>query len=195
MTLSAWQSAPPKQTAAQSPVTQSDNSRPRLITQLVEKSRRFQDAVERPLTTPYRKWINEDVVYIISDDERAAFLKLTTDEEREKFIEQFWVRRDPTPGTVENEFKQEHYRRIAYANQHFALASGRPGWQTDRGHMYIVYGPPDEIDAHQSGTAQTPYPYEVWIYRHVQGLGDNLSVTFVDTTGSRDYHLVPGPSK
>jgi GWxTD domain-containing protein len=137
----------------------------------------------------YSKWLNEDVVYIITDQERAAFQKLTTDEERNKFIEQFWERRNPTPRTPENEFKQEHYRRIAYANQHFT--SSEPGWKTDRGHMYIVYGPPDEIDSHPI-TAQRSYGIEVWTYRHVKGLGTGGSFTFIDRTGRGDYQLAPG---
>ena len=88
-------------------------------------------------------------MYIITDEERQAFKRLTTDEEREQFIEQFWLRRDPTPDTAENEFKEEHYRRIAYANEHYA--SGIPGWKTDRGRIYITFGPPDEIESHPSG--------------------------------------------
>jgi len=143
-------------------------------------------------TSPYDKWLNQDVVYIITDEERAAFLKLTTDEERDKFTEQLWERRDPTPGTVENEFKAEHFRRIAYANEHFRTVSGKSGWQTDRGHMYIVYGPPDEIDSHPSGSINIRPPYEFWGYRHIEGIGDNLSVTFIDKSGKGDYHLAPG---
>src|SRR5215467_10688820 len=109
---------------------------------LTEKQRRKrEEKLRKELETPYRKWLNEDVAYIITDEERATFKRLQTDEEREQFIEQFWLRRDPTPDTVENEFKEEHYRRIQYANDHFA--SGIPGWKTDRGRIYIVYGPPD----------------------------------------------------
>ena len=141
--------------------------------------------------SPDDKWLNEDVVYIISDEERAAFQRLITGEEREKFIEQFWLRRDPTPGTPENEFKKEHYRRISYANDRFRTQSGRPGWQTDRGHMYIVYGPPDEIESHQRD-ANRSYATDAWMYHHVEGVGDNLIVTFIDRTGSGDYRLVPG---
>ncbi|MBI3682807.1 MAG: GWxTD domain-containing protein [Acidobacteria bacterium] len=145
--------------------------------------------------SPYILWLNQDVVYIIADEERAAFLKLTTDQERQKFIEQFWLRRDPTPKTVENEFKEEHYRRIAYANQRFQTTSGRPGWRTDRGHMYIVYGPPDEIESHPSGGARTSYPFEVWRYWHVEGIGENLFVTFIDRMRSGDYRLAPGNAR
>ena len=108
---------------------------------------------------PYGKWLNEDVAYIISARERAAFVALQTDAEREHFIEQFWLQRDPTPGTVENEFKTEHYRRIAYANERFS--TGTPGWQTDRGRAYIVYGPPDEIESHPRNEP----PFEAWFYK------------------------------
>src|ERR1019366_10399770 len=131
--------------------------------------------LQKELDTPYKKWLQEEVPYIISDEERSAFLHLQTNEEREQFIEAFWQRRDPTPDTVENEFKEEHYRRIAYANERFA--SGVPGWRTDRGRTYIVYGPPDEIESHPSGgTYQLPqdqgggqsqaFPFETWRYRY-----------------------------
>ncbi len=139
----------------------------------------------------YSRWLNEEVVYIIDDAESAAFQRLTTDEERDQFIEQFWERRNPTPGSPENAFKEEHYRRIAFANKHFAVASGVPGWQTDRGHIYIVYGPPDEIDSHPQN-ATRPIGTEQWRYLHVAGLGADGYVTFIDRTGSGDYHLAPG---
>jgi GWxTD domain-containing protein len=151
----------------------------------------------RPLTprqeleTPYRKWINEDVTYIITDQERAAFKLLQTDQEREHFIEQFWVRRDPTPDTIENEYKEEHYRRIAYSNEHFASAI--PGWKTDRGRIYIIYGPPDEIEDHSSGAATT-YPFQQWRYRHIDGIGDNVIMEFVDTAKNGEFHLTMDPT-
>jgi GWxTD domain-containing protein len=147
------------------------------------------------LATPYTKWLTEDVAYIITDRERAAFKSLTTDEEREHFIEQFWLRRDPTPGTVENEFKEEHYRRIAYANQHYA--SSIPGWKTDRGRIYIIYGPPDEIESHPYSDASTPHPFEQWRYRYIDGVGANVIIEFVDSTGKGEYRMtrdVPGQS-
>ena len=106
-------------------------------------------ALKIELSKTYRKWLDEDVRWIITDEERSAFMQLSNDEERDQFIEAFWQRRDPTPDTEENEFKEEHYRRIAYANEHFA--AGIPGWKTDRGHMYIVFGPADEIESHPSG--------------------------------------------
>ncbi len=136
----------------------------------------------------FEKWLNEDVVYIIDDAERAAFQKLTTPEERACFVAQFWERRNPEPGASVNKFKKEHYRRIAYANSHFA-GSSVPGWQTDRGHMYILYGPPDEIDSHPHAT---PHPWELWGYKHVDGMSGNYNTfTFIDRTGHGDYHLAP----
>lgn len=141
-----------------------------------------QTAAEQALGPAYSKWLNEDVAYIIDQAERTAFLRLTTDDERDKFVEQFWERRNPTPGQP-NKFKEEHYRRLAYANQHFA--SGVPGWKTDRGHIYILYGPPDEIEAY-------PGVAEIWTYRHLQGVGDNASITFVDSSGHGDFRLSPG---
>jgi len=140
---------------------------------------------------PYRKWLNEDVSYIITDEERSAFKKLQTDAEREQFIEQFWTRRDPTPGTAENEFKQEHYRRIAYANEHFS--TGIPGWKTDRGRVYIVYGPPDEIEDHRNET--TKAPYQLWRYRYIQGIGKNVIIQFTDRTRTGEYVMDSDPAE
>ena len=133
----------------------------------------------------YAKWLNEDVVYIISKEERAAFERLQTNEEREKFIEQFWQRRDPTPDTPENEFKEEHYRRIAFANQHWA--GGDPGWRTDRGRIYIVYGPADEIENHPA------QGLEQWLYYHLNGIGDRVILDFTDPKHSGDYQLTKDP--
>ena len=160
--------------------------------------------LEKELATPYKKWLEEEVPYIISDQERAAFLQLSTNEEREQFIEAFWQRRDPTPDTVENEFKEEHYRRIAYANEHFA--AGVAGWRTDRGRIYIIWGPPDEIEAHptgglynrpmdEGGGQTTTYPYEDWRYRHMDGIGENVIIEFVDTEGSGNYHMTMDPGE
>jgi GWxTD domain-containing protein len=150
------------------------------------------------LSKTYKKWLNEDVVWIITDQERAAFKQLTNDEERDNFIEAFWQRRDPTPDTEENEYKEEHYRRIAYANEHFA--AGVPGWKTDRGRIYIMYGPPDEIDSHPSGgTYERPieegggetstFPFEDWRYRYLEGIGQEINIEFVDTCMCGDYHM------
>jgi GWxTD domain-containing protein len=145
--------------------------------------------------SPYQKWLKEDVAYIINDRERAAFESLQTDAEREKFIEQFWERRDPTPGTVENEFKEEHYRRIAYANEHYT-SDTMPGWKTDRGRIYIVYGPPDEIESHPSGDPATGKPpYEQWLYRYIEGVGKNVIMEFDDAGGKGVYRMTRDPHR
>jgi GWxTD domain-containing protein len=170
----------------------------------VREQKKRDEKLRKELETPYKKWLEEDVAYIITDEERATFKRLQTDEEREQFIEQFWLRRDPTPDTVENEYKEEHYRRIAYANDHYA--SGIPGWKTDRGRIYIVYGPPDEIESHPSGgTYERPYeegggttstyPFEQWTYRYIEGVGTNIMIEFVDTTMSGEYHMTMDPSE
>lgn len=145
----------------------------------------------RAETAPYKKWLTEEVPYIITDEERTAFLKLETDEEREAFITAFWERRNPHPGSAENAFRVEYYRRLAYATRHFATTSGKAGWRTDRGRMYIMYGPPDEIDSHPAGK---PHPFEQWRYRHVDGVGDNVVLWFVDWKGDHDLHLELRPT-
>jgi GWxTD domain-containing protein len=150
------------------------------------------------LSKTYKKWLNEDVVWIITDEERAAFKQLSNDEERDNFIEAFWQRRDPTPDTEENEYKEEHYRRIAYANEHFA--AGIPGWKSDRGRMYIMYGPADEVESHPSGgTYERPmdegggetstFPFEDWRYRYLEGIGQEVIIEFVDSCMCGDYHM------
>jgi len=172
---------------------------------LSEKERKKKEAkLRKELETPYRKWLTEDVTYIITNEERQAFNKLQTDEERDQFIEQFWLRRDPTPDTVENEYKEEHYRRIAYANEHFA--SGIPGWKTDRGRFYIMYGPPDEIESHpaggsyerhidEGGGSTSTYPFEQWRYRYIEGVGTNVVLEFVDPSNSGEYHFTIDPTE
>jgi GWxTD domain-containing protein len=158
----------------------------------------------KELDSPYKTWLNEDVVYIISPEERAAFLQLETNEEREQFIEQFWLRRSSNPDLPDNDFKEEHYRRIAYANEHYA--SGIPGWKTDRGRIYIIWGPPDEIDAHptggtydrpmeEGGGSTTTYPWETWRYRYLEGIGENVELEFVDPSGSGEYHMTMDPGE
>ena len=150
------------------------------------------------LSKTYKKWLNEDVVWIITDEERAAFKQLSNDEERDNFIEAFWQRRDPTPDTEENEYKEEHYRRIAYANEHFP--AGIPGWKSDRGRIYIMYGPADEVDSHPSGgTYERPmeegggetstFPFEDWRYRYLEGIGQEVIIEFVDTCMCGDFHM------
>ena len=184
-----------------------DEPRETLAKPLSERERkRREEKLRKELETPFRKWLNEDVAYIITDEERAAFKRLGTDEEREQFIEQFWLRRDPTPDTQENEYKEEHYRRIAYANERFA--SGIPGWKTDRGRIYITFGPPDEIESHPSGgTYERPieegggttstFPFEKWRYRYLEGvgLGNDIIIEFVDPTMTGEYRMTMDPSE
>ncbi len=153
-----------------------------------------------------KKWMQQDVVYIITDEEKAAFKRLTTDEERYQFIEQFWLRRDPSPDTMENEFRDEHYRRIAYTNERFA--SGKPGWKTDRGRIYITWGPPDQIESHPSGGSYlrpqeegggttSTFPFETWRYRYLEGesLGNEVIIEFVDPTMSGEYRISLDPAE
>jgi GWxTD domain-containing protein len=155
-------------------------------------------ALKHELTKTYKKWLDEDVAYIITDEERAAFKQLSNDEERDNFIEAFWQRRDPTPDTEENEYKEEHYQRIAYANEHFA--AGVPGWKTDRGRIYIVFGKPDEIESHPSGGSYerpmeegggetSTFPFEQWRYRYIEGIGQEVIIEFVDTCMCGEYHM------
>ena len=158
----------------------------------------------KELDSAYKQWLNEDVVYIITPDERNAFLQLQTNEEREQFIEQFWLRRSSNPDLPDNDFKEEHYRRIAYANEHYA--SGIPGWKTDRGRMYIMWGPPDEVESHptggtydrpmeEGGGSTSTYPWETWRWRYLEGIGENIILEFVDPSGSGEYHLTMDPSE
>src|SRR5438093_5034413 len=165
----------------------------------VQRSRELESA-----SRALRRWLDEDVSYIITNEERTAFKALKTDEEREQFIEQFWLRRDPTPDTIENEFKEEHYSRIAYANERFA--PGKPGWKTDRGRIYILYGKPDEIESHPSGgTIDRPFdegggttstfPFEIWRYRYIEGIGNEVLLEFVDPSMSGEYRFTIDPSE
>jgi len=158
----------------------------------------------KELDNAYKQWLTEDVVYIITPEERNAFLQLQTNEEREQFIEQFWLRRSSNPDLPDNDFKEEHYRRIAYANEHYA--SGIPGWKTDRGRMYIMWGPPDEVDSHptggtydrpmeEGGGSTSTYPWETWRWRYLEGIGENIILEFVDPSGSGEYHLTMDPSE
>jgi GWxTD domain-containing protein len=170
-----------------------------------EKDRRKQEEkLRKELMGPYRKWLNEDVGYIITDEERQAFKRLATDDERQSFIENFWLRRDPTPDSAENEYKEEHYRRIAYANERYA--SGIPGWKTDRGRIYITFGPPAEIESHPSGGSYerpieegggttSTFPFEIWRYRYLEGIGNDIMIEFVDPTMTGEYRMTMDPSE
>ena len=172
--------------------------------------RQSQDPVDKPrnvkpeLKKAYKDWLDKDVTYIISDEEKKAFKKLATDDEREQFIGEFWRRRDPDPDTDENEFKEEYYERIAYANEHFA--SGVPGWKTDRGRIWIMYGKPHERETHpmggsyerpsyEGGGNTSTYPFEIWFYRHLAGVGSGIEIEFVDPTGSGEYRIARNPNE
>jgi GWxTD domain-containing protein len=192
--------ADPKSTATvtTSPQQPTDEIDP-LKRQPSEKQRKKQKSgLNQELTKVYKKWLNEDVVWIISDQERAAFKQLSNDEERDNFIEAFWQRRDPTPDTEENEYKEEHYRRIAYANEHYA--AGIPGWKTDRGRIYIMYGPADEVSGspaggtynrptEEGGGQTSTFPFEDWRYRYLEGIGQEVIIEFVDSCMCGDFHM------
>src|SRR6201993_1055438 len=187
--------------AAQTPDQASDPLK-RPVTEKQKKAN--SKALKQELSGTYKKWLNQDVTYIITPEEKSAFKQLANDEERDQFIEAFWARRDPTPDTPENEFKEEHYRRIAYANEHFA--SGIPGWKTDRGRIYIMYGKADEIESHpsggtydrpieQGGGTTSTFPFEIWRYRYIEGIGNEVLLEFVDPSMSGEYHMTIDPSE
>jgi GWxTD domain-containing protein len=184
---------------------QTDTQRETVAKPLTERQKKKnEEKLKKELESPYKKWLNEEVTYIISDEERKAFGRLQTDEERQQFIEQFWLRRDPTPDTEENEYREEHYRRIAYTNEQFA--SGIPGWKTDRGMIYIKYGPPDEREEHptggtydrpieEGGGTTTVHAFEKWRYRYIEGVGTDVNIEFVDPTMTGEYHMTMDPSE
>src|ERR1700761_3930775 len=161
------------------------------------QERNRQKSTKEELKGQYKTWLDQDVRWIITDEEAKAFKSMSNDEERDQFIEQFWQRRNPNPDSPDNEFRDEHYARIAYANEHFA--AGKPGWMTDRGHIYIAFGKPDSIDSHPSGGnyerpmeegggSTSTFPFEIWHYRYLEGVGDNIDIEFVDTCMCGDYH-------
>lgn len=195
----AQESKSEKDQAASDAQTQEQKGNDPLKRSISEKQKKQNaKALKQELGKTYKKWLDEDVRWIITDEEQKAFKLLSNDEERDQFIEAFWQRRDPTPDTEENEFKEEHYRRMAYANEHFA--AGIPGWKTDRGRIYIMYGPADEIESHPSGgTYERPmdegggetstFPFEQWRYRYLEGIGQEVIIEFVDTCMCGDYHM------
>jgi len=192
----------PAQTPAQNGVTQVPPTvdKPDPLKRPLSDKEKFkqQKALRGELHGEYKKWVDEDVRWIITDQELQSFKSLSNDEERDQFIEQFWLRRNPNPDSPENEYREEHYARIAYTNEHFA--AGKPGWKSDRGHIYIAYGKPDSIDSHPSGGnydrpmdegggSTTTYPFEIWNYRYIEGIGENVDIEFVDTCMCGDYHM------
>ena len=194
-----------QQKDAQSASPDTDQEQNPLNRPLPDKERyKQQKQLRQELSKTYKDWLNQDVTYIITDQERKAFLNLSNDEERDAFIEAFWQRRNPDPDSPENAAREEHYRRIAYANEHYA--AGKPGWKTDRGRIYIEWGAPDSIDSHPSGGlydrpfdegggSTTTFPFEVWHYRYLPGLGENINIEFVDTCQCGDYHFTMDPSE
>jgi GWxTD domain-containing protein len=196
-TNGAAQAAPAQDGVTQGPVTV---EKPDPLKRQLSDKEKFaqQKALKGELHGVYKTWLDQDVRWIITDQEMQAFKHLSNDEERDQFIENFWLRRNPNPDSPENEFREEHYARIAYSNEHFA--AGKPGWKTDRGHIYIAYGKPDSIDSHPSGGSYerpmdegggntSTYPFEIWHYRYLQGIGDNVDIEFVDTCMCGDYHM------
>src|ERR1700741_2061082 len=169
-----------------------------------KESKKQEKKLIKELGPAYASWLGDEVPDIITEEERRAFLGLSANEEREQFVEIFWNRRNPEPESPHNAVKEEHYRRLAYADEHFA--SGIPGRKTDRGRMYIIWGPPDEIETHptggmydrplgQGGGSTTTYPWELWRYRHLEGVGENIEIEFVDPSGSGEYHKTADPCK
>src|SRR5262245_57642653 len=168
-----------------------------------ESKRKRKDAEESGKSAN-KAWVDEDVRWIITNEERKAFNTLRTDEEREQFIEQFWLRRDPDPDTDVNEYREEYYRRIAYANEKYT--SGKLGWMTDRGRIYIMFGKPDQVESHPSGGSYdrptwegggttSTYPFEIWWYRYLEGVGSDIEIEFVDPTGSGEYRIARSPDE
>jgi GWxTD domain-containing protein len=191
-------SSSPTQAGAQTAAGQDQEVDPLKRPRSDKEQIQAQRDVKRELKGEYKTWLDQEVPYIISEEERKAFKALSNDEERDAFIEQFWLRRNPNPDSPENEFREEHYRRIAFANDRYA--AGKPGWKTDRGHIYISFGAPDSIDSHPSGGSyQRPmeegggetstFPFEVWHYRYLEGIGENIDIEFVDTCQCGDYHF------
>jgi GWxTD domain-containing protein len=192
--------------SSQTKVDQADDQSGDPLKRPISEKRKKENAksFKHELSADDKKWLNEDVRWIISDDERKAFMQLSNEEEREKFIEAFWDRRNPNPDSEDNEFKDEHYRRIEYANEHYA--AGKPGWMTDRGRIYIVFGPPDEVESHPSGGSYerpteegggetSTYPFEDWRYRHIDGIGEEVIVEFVDDCMCGSYDMTMDRSK
>jgi GWxTD domain-containing protein len=188
----------PKTLLAQNTAPDDAASKPLSADEIQEKEK----ALKKELPTPYKNWLDNDVTHIISDEEKKAFRQPNTDGERGRFVEQFWLQRDPTPGTVDNEAKAERYRRIRYANEHFGGSA--PGWKTDRGRIYIQYGPPDEIESHpdggkyvrpesEGGGVTETYPFEQWRYRFIEGIGRDVIMEFVDPCRCGEYRMTFDP--
>ncbi|HEV2299272.1 MAG TPA: GWxTD domain-containing protein [Candidatus Acidoferrales bacterium] len=190
-------------TALPQDTQQQDESQAKSELDAKQKKKKERD-LKKELGPEYRAWLAGPVSYIITDEERSAFLHLETNEERENFIETFWERRNPDQSSADNSYKEEYYRRVAYTNEHFS--SGFPGWKTDRGRIYLMWGPPDDKDSHpaggpynrtpeEGGGDTTAYPFEDWTYRYLPGIGENVELEFVDPSGTGEYHLTTDPSE
>ena len=151
----------------------------------------------RRLPESARYWLAEDAIYIITPEERCAFMHLNTDEERQQFIEQFWYRRTVDPISLDYDFKTEHYLRIVFANEKYR--GQLAGWKTDRGRIYVLFGPPDSVDlvtdqraAHEAGKQDTDthfHPVQRWHYHYIKGIGENVEFHFEFVASHRDYAL------
>lgn len=184
--------------AQDQPAPQDNSARPLGAKELKKRNKRLL----KELGSQGGDWLRDEVPEVITEAERLAFFRLSTNEEREQFIEIFWQKRNPEPDSPNNTAREEHYRRLAYADEHFA--SGVAGRKTDRGRIYIIWGPPDEIESHptggtydrpseQGGGSTTTSPWEMWRYRHLEGIGENIEIEFVDTSGSGEYHITRDP--
>ncbi len=189
---------PPLSLAQDQTVPQDNAAKP----QSPKEAKKREKKLSRELASQGGDWLRNIVPDIITEQERRAFLELGTEEEREQFKEIFWRDRNPDPDSPINPVREEHYRRLAYADEHFA--SGIPGRKTDRGHIYIIWGPPDEIESHptggtyerspeQGGGSSTAYAWELWRYRHLEGIGENIEIEFVDPSGTGEYHITRDP--
>ncbi len=189
---------PPLSLGQDQTVPQANAAKP----QSPKEAKKREKKLSRELASQGGDWLRNIVPDIITEQERRAFLELGTEEEREQFKEIFWRDRNPDPDSPINPVREEHYRRLAYADEHFA--SGIPGRKTDRGHIYIIWGPPDEIESHptggtyerspeQGGGSSTAYAWELWRYRHLEGIGENIEIEFVDPSGTGEYHITRDP--
>jgi len=143
---------------------------------------------QKDLPQQYQDWLNL-TAYIISEKEKDVFLQLATDRERDLFVESFWKQRDPTPGTPQNEYQEEHLKRFKYANENFRRGAGRPGWMTDMGRIYIILGPAMSYD--RTPSSSDVYPYEIWSYYGdvEKGLPNHFSLVFFQRGGAGEYKL------
>ena len=156
-------------------------------------------AVSPKQLPPYfRQWIEEDVPYIITQEERREFLRLQTDSEREHYIELFWESRNPSPHSPINTFKEEHYRRLAYARANFGDDRYNDGWRTDMGRVYITLGAPQQKSNYHQGISTRPV--EIWFYySNTPALPPTFNLVFYKPSEVEDYKLYSprsdGPTK